>query len=127
MYSLFGKPVIALFQAGGKDGVTQPPFFYGGKYPVVTTDVSSEQGLANYKAQLADSSVRPNYMLFYGADAFDERVHRIQEVLGATLLLEHRFDPSFLDYVFYRLNPKHNKNETIFVFKVLYRQEGNSE
>lgn len=121
MYSLYGKPVTAILQSGGKDGVTEPPFFYGGKYPVFMSDISSEQQLAYTKSQFAVSPVRPNYVLFFGKDSYDERVRRIQEVLGVTLTLENRCEPSFLDYVFYRLNPRHNKNETIFVFKAAYQ------
>jgi hypothetical protein len=121
IYSLYGKPVSALFLAGGKDGVTQVPFFYGGKYPVPMVNLSNDQQLAEAKSQFATSPLRPDYMLFYGNDDFDQRLHRIEGTLGVKMVLEHRFDPSFLDYVFYRLNPTHNKNEAIFVFRALYQ------
>jgi len=120
-YYLYGKPVTAILQDGGKNGVTLPPLFYGGKYPVLMADISAEQQLAYTKSQFAVSPVRPNYILFYGSDNFDQRVQRIEHALGLKMILEGRFDPSFLDYVFYRLNPTHNKNETIFVFKALYQ------
>jgi hypothetical protein len=120
MYSLYGKPVTAIFQAGGKDGVTEPPFFYGGKYPVLMADISSEQQLEYTKSQFAFSPVRANYILFYGSDDYQERINRIERTLGLTMVLQNKFDPSSLDYVFYRLNPRHNKNETIYVFKALY-------
>ena len=120
MYSIYGKPMTALFQSGGKDGVTAPPFFYGGKYPVLMADISSEQQLAYIKSQFLVSPVRPNYVLFYGSDNYDQRIQRIESTLGLTMTLQQRFDPSFLDYVFYRLNPTHNKNETIYVFKATY-------
>ncbi len=120
MYSLYGKNVTGLLQAGGKDGVTQPPFFYCGKYPIGMIDISTEQQLIACKAQLATVSNPPNYLLFYGPDDFEERVQQIERVLGVKLKLERLCSPSFLDYVFYLLNPRHNKNETIFVFKVLY-------
>ncbi|HTP13119.1 MAG TPA: hypothetical protein VMM37_05795 [Bacteroidota bacterium] len=120
MYWLYGKQVTALFQNGGKDGISQPPFFYGGKYPVLMADISSTQQLEYIKSQFAVSPVRPNYILFYGTDNYDERTHAIESTLGLRMELEKRFDPSFLDYVFYRLNPTHNKNETIFVFHAIY-------
>jgi len=121
MYYLHGKPVEALLQDGGKDGVTLPPFFYGGKYPVGMTDISSDDKLAWQKAQFSVSPVRPNYLLFYGSDDFESRIHRIENGLGSKMVLERKFDPSLLDYIFYRLNPTHNKNETIYVFKLLYQ------
>jgi hypothetical protein len=121
MYSLYGKKVDGLFQAGGKDGVTLPPCFYAGKYPIYTAEISSEEQLAFSKSQFAASPVHPNYVLFYGTDNYQQRVDRIESTFGMKIVLEGRFDPSFLDYVFYRLNPSHNKNETIFVFKALYQ------
>jgi hypothetical protein len=121
MYSLYGKSVTALFQAGGKDGVTEPPFFYGGKYPILMANISDEQQLENAKAQFAVSPVRPNYIFLYGSDNYDQRLSRIENILGLQMTLQQQFHPSFLDYVFYRLNPTHNKNETIYVFKASYQ------
>ncbi len=121
LYSLYGKPVTALFQAGGKDGITQPPFFYCGKYPIPMVDISGDQKLKEVASRLATSSEHPNYMLLYGTDDYDHRLQQIESQLHIKAELEHRFDPSLLDYVFYRLNPRHNKNETIFVFKVSYQ------
>lgn len=122
MYYLYGKQVTGLYQDGGKDGVTLPPFFYSGRYPIPMADITSQSQIEWVKSQLAVSPVRPNYILFYGTDNFDERVQRIDTTLGLKMTLQRRFDPSFLDYVFYRLNPRHNKNETIFVFKAEYGQ-----
>ncbi len=119
MYTLYGKPITGLLQSGGKDGVTQPPFFYCGKFPIGMTDISTEQQLSECKTSFAHATDLPNYLLLYGSDNFDERVSRIEKGLGVKLALERQCSPSLLDYVFYRLNPRHNKNETIFVFRVL--------
>jgi hypothetical protein len=121
MYWLYGKQVTALFQNGGKDGISQPPFFYSGKYPILMADISTEQQRQYTKSQFSVSAVRPNYVLLYGSDDFDQRIRTIENTLGLKMNLELRFDPSLLDYVFYRLNPTHNKNETIFVFNAVYR------
>ncbi len=121
MYALYGKQVTAIFQDGGKDGISQPPFFYGGKYPVLMADISTQEQLQYTKAQFAISTVRANFILFYGSDDYDQRIRNIESTLGLKMILQDRFDPSFLDYIFYRLNPRHNKNETIFVFKAVYQ------
>ncbi|HEY6951114.1 MAG TPA: glycosyltransferase family 39 protein [Bacteroidota bacterium] len=123
MYSLYGKPVTELLRAGGKDGVTLPPFFYTGNYPVWMADISTDEEMARLISQYAVSPVRANYILFDGSDNFDERVRHIESTLGLKMVLVKRFDPSFLDYIFYRLNPRHNKNETIYIFQAIYNGE----
>lgn len=120
MYSLYRKPVAAILQAGGKDGVTQPPFFYGGKYPIPMAEISTDAQMSYVQSRFDTSPVHANYILFYGSDDFEQRVQHIERMLDLRMILEQRFDPSFLDYLFYRLNPTHNKNETIYVFRIVY-------
>ena len=103
---------------GGKLGVTQPPMFYTGMYPIPTYQINDDAELARVKTQLDNKSVCPNYAIFYGLDEIDQRVQHIGSSLQLKLMLEKRIDASFLDDVFYRLNPKNNKNKTTFVYKV---------
>ena len=121
MYFLYDKQVVALYQNGGKDGISQPPFFYSGKYPVLMADISNDQQLHWVRSQYSVSPVRANYILFYGSDDSEQRIHHIETELEFKMVLEKRFDPSLLDYVFYRLNPRHNKNESIFVYRAVYQ------
>ena len=122
MYSLYGKPLGGLLLIGGKVGTSQPPFFYTGKYPVTFYEVNDEDRLAEVKAELATSPVPVTHVIFYGTENLDQRVQHIETSFGLKLSLEIRTDPSFLDVVFYRLNPRHNKNEITFVYSVAGRQ-----
>jgi len=119
MYALYGKPVTGLFLVGGKVGTSQPPFFYSGHYPVTFYEINDDARLADAKAELAASSTRISHVIFYGTEDLDARVRHIETSLGVKLSFQKRNDPSFLDWVFYRLNPTHNKNEITLVYGVV--------
>jgi hypothetical protein len=119
MYELYGKPLEGLVLVGGKVGTSQPPLFYTGKYPVTYYEVNSDEELNALKSELSESKVRVTHVVFFGTEQLEERVRQTSSQLGLTLKLERRTDPSFLDVVFYRLNPRHNKNEITFVYSAL--------
>ena len=119
MYELYGKPLEGLVLVGGKVGTSQPPLFYTGKYPVSYFEINSDEALISLKSELGESRVRITHVVFFGTEELDARVQQIGRELGLTLKLERRTDPSFLDVVFYRLNPRHNKNEITFVYSAL--------
>ena len=119
MYELYGKPLEGLVLVGGKVGTSQPPLFYTGKYPVAYYEINSDEELTSLKSELTESKLRITHIVFFGTEQLDERVGQISRELGLTLRLERRTDPSFLDVVFYRLNPRHNKNEITFVYSAL--------
>lgn len=118
MYALYGKPISGIVMVGGKLGVTQPPLFYSGVYPVPLYNIDNDEQLAQKKLQLEIVKVQPNYAIFFGPEDINRRVQHIDSSLGFKLALEKRIEASFLDDIFYRLNPKNNKNQTAFVFKV---------
>jgi hypothetical protein len=117
MYTMYGKQVNGIILEGGQSGTTFPPLFYTGVYPVPVYEINNEDQLLQTKAHVDTSRERPNYVVFFGPDNLDQRVQRIESTLGLELVLERKIDPSLLDDVFYRLNPRFNKNETTFVFK----------
>jgi hypothetical protein len=118
MYTLYGKPVSGIVMAGGKLGVTQPPLFYAGVYPVPIYQIDNDEQLALMKTKLDTTKIRPNFMVIFSPDDIDQRVHRIESSLGLKLIFERRIEASFLDDVFYRLNPKFNKNQTTFIYRI---------
>lgn len=123
MYALCGKPLGGLVLVGGSLGTTQPPLFYSDQYPVDIYEINDDAQLASVKSRLAAAAHQPNYAVFFGPEDLEQRKHRIEMALGETLTLEKKNAPSFLDDVFYRLNPKHNKNQTTYVFR-MQRIEG---
>jgi hypothetical protein len=118
MYALYGKHIDGLVMVGGALGVTQPPMFYAGVYPVPIYLINNDGELIREKAKLDTTRIQPNYAVFFGIEDIDNRVKRIESSLGFKLELEKRIDASFLDDVFYRLNPRNNKNQTIFIFDI---------
>lgn len=116
MYTLYGKDVSGVILVGGKIGATQPPLFYTGVYPLPTFVFNNDEEVLTAKATFDTMSGHPNYAVFFGSEDLDKRVRHIESSLDLKLLLERKIEPSFLDYVFYKLNPKYNKNETAFVY-----------
>jgi hypothetical protein len=117
MYSLYGKPVNGVLFGGGKFSAPQLPMFYCGLYPLPTYDINNNEQFADVKTNFYKWKYSPNYAIFFGPDSLDIRLHRIESTLGLKYTLERKIEPSFLDYIFFKLNPKYNKNETTFVFK----------
>jgi hypothetical protein len=118
MYTLHGKPVSGIVMVGGKLGVPQPPMFYAGVYPIPMYYVNDDAQLVPLKTELDNKTFHPNYVVFFGKEDIDKRVQHIESLLKLKITLLRRIEPSFLDDIFYRLNPRNNKNETSFVFKI---------
>lgn len=59
----------------------------------------------------------PNYLLFLENDNIEERLLQFEEIVGAKYELVYTAEPSFLDVIFYTLNPRYNKNEAAKVYK----------
>jgi len=116
MYALYGKQISGIVMVGGSMGVTQPPMFYAGMYPVPIYLINSNNELAQTKTILDTTKILPNYAVFFGMEDIDNRVRNIESSLGLKLKPEKTIEASFLDDVFYRLNPRNNKNKTIFLF-----------
>jgi hypothetical protein len=116
MYALYGKPVTGLILSGGTVGTSQPPFFYTGTYPVSYFEVNNDQDLREMKAELQTTPVLFSHVVFFGQEELEQRVQQIETELGLKLRLEKAIEPSLLDVVFHKLNPKHNKNELTFVY-----------
>jgi len=118
MYALYGKHIDGIVMVGGALGVTQSPMFYAGVYPVPIYLINNDGELIREKTKLDTTRIQPNYAVFFGMEDVDNRVRRIESSLGFKFELEKRIDASFLDDVFYRLNPRNNKNQTILIFGI---------
>jgi hypothetical protein len=122
MYTLYGKPVNGVVLVGGNLGVTQPPLFYAGVRLKSIYQIDDADQLAQVQSQLSTAALLPNYIIFFGVEDIDQRVQNIETSLGLKITLMRRIEASFLDDVFYRLNPKNNKNQTTFVFEITGRK-----
>ena len=118
MYALYGKQVQGIVMVGGIVGTTQPPMFYAGQYPIPIYQINNDEQLTQIKTTLDTAHILPNYAIFFGLEDIDHRVQRVEASLGLKLKLEKRIEASFLDDIFYRLNPRFNKNQTTFIFDI---------
>ena len=118
LYYLYEKPITSMLLIGGNLGVIQPPMFYADQFPVDQYQINNDGDLQEVQAQLKQARVQPNYALMFGTEDFDLRKQKVETALHRKLILEKTVDPSFLDYVLFRLNPRGNKNQTSFVFRV---------
>lgn len=95
----------------------RPPLFYLGKeinfYTLNSTD--SVPKLTLYIPGGPNPS--PNYVIMSGNTNLAERVNRLKK-LYPLLMYETSVAPGFIDNIAYRLNPKHNDNESWYIYKI---------
>ena len=66
MYTLYDKPISGIVMVGGKLGVTQPPMFYAGVYPVPTCEINNDLQLTQAKTMLDNGNFSSKlYNLFW--------------------------------------------------------------
>jgi len=93
-----------------------PPLFYLDR-DVPVYQLPGTRDVAALAAEIAASArPRPNYVVFTGEPGLDERLQRVATALPG-LELQERVDPSFVDWLAHRLNPKHNTNLTARIYR----------
>ena len=99
----------------GKIGSMFNPSFYMNKYsvPIYTTwDTNPIDSI------ISNIKTEPNYIIMYGNDNQQERIATIENRFHGKLKFQIDISPSIIDQTFYCLNPKHNKNETAYIYKM---------
>ena len=61
----------------------------------------------------------PNYILFFGNEDIENRIKRIERLFVVQLEFDQRINPSLIDSILYALNPKHNRNLTSLIYKIV--------
>lgn len=94
-----------------------PRFYLAKKIPVLR--FYPEKTVPEFKEELAmQKNNLPNYVFFYGNDALDERIKKLENLLEVKLIFERRINPGLIDEILFLLNPKHNLNLTSFIYKI---------
>ncbi|MCX7984630.1 MAG: glycosyltransferase family 39 protein [Bacteroidetes bacterium] len=117
MYYLYGKHLTGFVLVAGDVGITQMPQFYTGQYTKCIFEIHSDAHIDSVVAKILTAGKCPNYVICFGPKAI-ERKEKFERSLGRDLLYEATIQPSFLDNVFYQLNPRFNKNQTIYIFRI---------
>jgi hypothetical protein len=109
------KGIIIEYNRGGLPWF--PRFYLGKEIPIYRLHPGKpvEQFLREVQAY---QSVLPNYLFLYGNEKIKERINRIEILLHVKLSLIKIIEPGFVDALLHRMNPKHNKNLTSYIYKI---------
>jgi hypothetical protein len=93
------------------------PFFYLGKrIPYITlNNTTSIDSLKNFLQN--PSYPVPDYVIMYGQSNFEKRVSRLR-ILFPGIKQEAVIQPGFVDNLAFLLNPEHNENERMYIFRI---------
>ena len=99
-----------------------PRFYMERKIPIyrLSKDYDSQEFVARIKS---GDNEAPNYVFFFGEENLPQRIQNLENLLDFRLEFDKRFDPSMMDYILHKLNPKHNLNLTAYIYKVLSEVE----
>ncbi len=119
LYYLSDKANVTgvVVEMGGMGGIKQPTFYLNKQVPVY--ELFKKHTSEMILSEINDNEYSmPNYFIFYGADKLQERVSQVETDFNLSLVQEKEISPSLLDWVLYKLNPKHNKNKAAYVYGV---------
>jgi hypothetical protein len=117
------QDVTSLYISGGTLGPIKPPLFYLGR----NINVYSIDDSANVLKNENDSKiketvfVKPNYIVFFGKDDLVNRIIEFKKITNSRLEFLSEQEPSFIDNILYKLNPRGNKNTSAFIYKISYQ------
>ena len=94
-----------------------PPIFYLQKH-IDYYEINTERSTDSLKAEIAlGKKPKPNYLIMAGNENFNARLKRMQAAFPK-LRKETELEPSLVDNIAFKLNPKHNQNEVWVIYKI---------
>jgi hypothetical protein len=97
--------------------IQRPPLFYLGKQINFYT-LSAVDSIPKLSLYIPGGPApEPNYLIMSGDKEMEQRVQRLKKLYPG-MLFEKEVRPGFVDNIAYRLNPKHNDNETWFIYRI---------
>jgi hypothetical protein len=101
----------------GIGDIPRPPLFYLGKEINFYT-LTEKDSLPQLTLYIPNGpGPEPNYLIMSGDKEKEQRLAKIKKLYPSVQFVKS-FRPGFVDNIAYRLNPKHNENETWFVYKI---------
>jgi hypothetical protein len=91
------------------------PLFYLGDKMAPVYYMTSRMSVDSLKT-IISSGPPPNYFIFLTQKNLDERIKRLSPVTG-NMVYVNTIAPSIADQLLYFLNPKHNVNQTGYIYK----------
>lgn len=97
------------------DAPPMAPLFYLGKKVPVFYALASKT-VEQLKKEIDSCAAFPNYIVFLDGQSIGGRMQKMNGLCTA-LAFEQEIRPSFIDWLLYVMNPKHNVNQTSYVYK----------
>lgn len=111
-----GDVVNLVLESGSETPPPLPLFYLGKQIPYFTfTSAETTESLQSKVSNPAIPS--PNYLILYGNRHFEERLQRLK-LIFPELKEEKEIRPGRIDELVYRINPEHNQNETMYIFRI---------
>lgn len=118
MTYLSNKDVKALYVVCGRFGhITLPVFYLKRNIPQYAVLENSNCDSIMNEIKLLNEPV-PNYAIFYDDNKLEVRVSDFQRDFRIKLKFEKEIEPSFIDDILFKLNPKGNKNQAAYIYKI---------
>jgi hypothetical protein len=93
------------------------PLYYLGKH-LNYFMLPPEKSISTLKNEIDTSSnTKPNYVVMVDNSNLKQRLQRLHQ-LYPNIKPEAVIEPGVVDKIVYRLNPKHNPNETLYIYKL---------
>ncbi|MDR1417128.1 MAG: glycosyltransferase family 39 protein [Prevotellaceae bacterium] len=96
------------------DDIPFLPLFYLGEW-VTVADIG-RNSIDNSAQQLLESESAPRFVLVTADGSADSRIEALKQYFPE-LVFEAQIKPSLIDNLMFFLNPRHNRNETIFIYR----------
>ena len=123
LYYLSKKDNISsIIWENNKGGLVEPPKFYLEKQ-IPIFRLPSSKSLEKLEVEINNRNVNfPNYIVFLGMTDIKKRVKEFETYFKNNLILETTIEPSLIDYILHKMNPKHNINQTSNIYRVGIRR-----
>lgn len=119
LYYLSQKDHISsIIWDSGMDGAILPPLFYleTGTPTFTSYERTSFEIL---KKEIEENTIFfPEYLVTLGDVEIKQRVSLFENTFNKKLVFENKVEPSLVDAILHKLNPKHNKNQTSYIYRI---------
>ena len=101
----------------GEGSLQRPPTFYLDKH-LDYFELPAERSINELENEIKNSGkASPNYVILQGNQHFEQRLNRLKTIFP-DLTRDTVITTSFVDNLAYKLNPKHNRNENWYIYRI---------
>jgi hypothetical protein len=112
------EPISSIVWESSIDELVFAPKFYLRKHVPIFRLPSTKTLEALQKEIKKSGAGFPEYIVFLGEEKLDYRVKNFENYFHKKLTFEKKINPSLIDYIVHKLNPKNNINQTTYVYHI---------